>query len=210
MLSRHRAIADDGGFTLVELLLVIVVIGVIMVPLADVVLGALRQTDQSAGRLAESHDAQLSAAYFAADVASLGTRSTVDPLNPVLQTSIETNMAYNAGTFPCGTAGTPTAAVRFAWDDATSPTTTTIVTVAYVAVPAGPRFELHRLRCNGTALVSDLTLGRDLTAAPIVLCEGNPCAGGAPRTVTMRLSIQDVRSREGAYTITLNGNRRQE
>ena len=111
MLTRRHA---DDGFTLVELLLAIVMLGIIIVPLANMVINALRQTDQSSGRLAESHDAQISAAYWAADVSSIGTRSTVDPLNPQLLQSVETNVAYNAGQFPCGTAGTPVAIVRFA------------------------------------------------------------------------------------------------
>ena len=46
MLTRVPAAArDDSGFSLVELLLVIVILGVITVPLANVFLGAMRQTD---------------------------------------------------------------------------------------------------------------------------------------------------------------------
>lgn len=203
--------SDDSGFTLVELLLVIVILGVITVPLADVILGALRQTDQSAGRLAESHDAQIAAAYWARDVASLGTRSTVDPLNPTLRTSIETNVAYNGGSYPCGTAGTPNAVVRFAWDDAVAgtPPTTTLVVVSYLVKPAGVRSTLHRLRCNGTTTpVSDTVLAHDIVAAPTLQC--TPGCSGAPKVVSMRLSIQDPKSREPNYVITLDGNRRQE
>src|SRR5256885_1094795 len=184
MLTGRRAMTDDSGFTLVEVLLVIVILGVIMVPLADMVLGALRQTDQSSGRLAESHDAQISAAYFAADVASIGTRSTVDPLDPQLLQSVETNVAYNAGNYRCGTAGTPAAVVRFAWDEVAAgpPVTTTVVRVAYVVQPAGARSTLHRLRCNGSATpVSDTVLAHDLVTAPTVQCDV-VCTGSGPRT----------------------------
>ena len=212
MLTRWRAAADDGGFSLVELLLVIVVLGVITVPLANVILGALRNTDQTAGRLAESHDAQLAASYWAADVASVGTRSTVDPLDPCLQPSVETGEAYNTGLFPCGTAGTPPAVVRFAWDDVVVNGAATLVVVAYVAVPAGPRFELHRLRCNGsnTTPAANVVLAHDLVAAPTVQCDGGACTPVTPRSVTLRMTIQDPKSRESNYDITLGGTRRQE
>lgn len=206
MLTARKAMADDSGFTLVELLLVIVILGVIMVPLADVVLGALRQTNQSQGRLAESHDAQIASAYWASDVASLGTRTTDDPLDPQLKTSVETNVAYNGGSYPCGTAGTPNAVVRFAWDEVASPSSTTLVVVAYVIKPNGARSTLHRLRCNGsTTPASDTTLAHDLVAAECVSgCSGTPTA------VSMQLTIQDPQSREPNYVITLAGNRRQE
>lgn len=214
MLTARRAVADDSGFTLVELLLVIAILGVIMVPIADLVMGALRQTNQSSGRLSESHDAQISAAYWASDVASLGTRDTLDPLNPQLRTSIETNVAYNGGSYPCGTAGTPDAVVRFAWDDVVagvngSPATTTLVVVAYVVEPSGARSTLHRLRCNGsTSPASDTVVAHDLVAAPTLQC--TPACSGAPKSVALQLSIQDPKSREPNYVITLAGNRRQE
>ena len=212
MLTARKAIADDSGFTLVELLVAIVILGAIMVPLADMVLGALRQTNQSQGRLAESHDAQIAAAYWASDVASLGTRTTNDPLDPQLQTSIETNVAYDGGTYKCGTAGTPNAVVRFAWDEVTpgpSGGTTTLVVVAYVVKPDGARSTLHRLRCNNsTTPASDTTLAHDLNAAPTVQC--TPGCTLAPSTVSMQLTIQDPLSREPNYMITLAGNRRQE
>jgi prepilin-type N-terminal cleavage/methylation domain-containing protein len=212
MLTRWRAAANDSGFSLVELMLVIVVLGVITVPLANVILGALRQTDQSAGRLAESHDAQLSAAYWAADVASVGTRSTLDPLDPWLQPSVETGEAYNTGLFPCGTAETSPSVVRFAWDDVVGPATTTLVVVAYVAIPAGARFELHRLRCNGstTTPATNVVLAHDLVAAPTVQCDGGACSPNTPRSVTLRMTIQDPKSREPSYDVTLDGTRRQE
>ena len=200
---------DDSGFSLVELLLVIVILGVITLPLSNVIIAALHQTDQSAGRLAESHDAQVSAAYWAADVASIGTRSTSDPLDPRLRPSIETGVAYNDGRYPCGTAGTPAAVVRLAWDDVVDAATTTLVVVAYVAKPADGRFELHRLHCTGsTTPASDVVLAHDLLAAPVVQCQGG-CTG-VPWSVQLRLTIQDSKSREPSYEVTLTGNRRQE
>lgn len=189
----------------------IVILGVITIPLANVILGALRHTDQTGGRLAESHDAQIASSYWASDVGSLGVRSTVDPMDPQLQPSVETNVAHNGGLFPCGTAGTPNAVVRFAWDEPVDSNTTNHVVVSYVLVPAGARAELHRLRCdNVTTPASNLVLAHDLAAAPIVQCDGGSCAGGKLRSVQLRLTIQDPKSRESSYLVTLTGNRRQE
>ena len=115
---------DERGFTLVELLVAIVIIGIIAVPLGNVVISYLHNTDATTARLSESHDAQISAAYFAADVASVGVRSTTyssDPSAPYpLTQSIEQNAPATSGLFPCGTAATPNAVIRFGWDDYSS------------------------------------------------------------------------------------------
>jgi hypothetical protein len=77
-------------------------------------------------------------------------------------------------------------------------------------MPAGPRFELHRLRCNGsTTPSSNVVLAHDLVVAPVVQCGGDACTG-IPNSVHMRLNIQDPKSRDPSYEITLGGNRRQE
>jgi prepilin-type N-terminal cleavage/methylation domain-containing protein len=74
LLARLRRLSsDDRGFPLVEMLVAIVVLGVITVPIGNVVISALKHTDDTSSRLTESHDAQLSAAWFAQDVANFGT-----------------------------------------------------------------------------------------------------------------------------------------
>jgi prepilin-type N-terminal cleavage/methylation domain-containing protein len=197
----------EGGFTLVELLVAIVIIGVITVPLSDVLVSYLHNTDATMARLLESHDVQIASAYWAQDVASIGTRSAAPPY-PLTQ-SVETGAPYtypdpapgdpatgvtwNSGQYPCGTAltpGTPRAVVRLAWDDFSGFGPANVVRVAYVvAETAAGQHELHRLRCEGPAatpliftLVSDVVLAHDLDAStpPAVECLGTSGSDCAP------------------------------
>jgi prepilin-type N-terminal cleavage/methylation domain-containing protein len=200
----------DGGFTLVELIIAVVIIGVITVPLGDIVIGFLRNTDATTARLLESHDVQITSAYWAQDVASIGVRSTVNPYP--LTRSVETGVPYASSLYPCGTAGT-TPIATLAWDDTSAPGVTTVVRVAYVVQTSSGLGELHRLRCRGSAaVVSDVTLARDLAPAtpPAVACS-TACAGApnVPKTVRLTLTLKDPKDYGAAYAVVLTGHRRQ-
>jgi prepilin-type N-terminal cleavage/methylation domain-containing protein len=211
-------LVGEAGFTLVELLVVIVILGVITLPIGNAFLGVLRNSADTSHRLTDSHDLQITAAYWSADVGTLGTRDTLDPLNPTLRQSVEKGVPYNGPLYPCGSAGTPSAAVRFASDDvaavSSGASTTRLVVTAYVAVPSGSRFELRRLRCVNNVLQSNIVVAHNLLTAPTVLCDGgNDCSGSGaatPRTVTLALKIQDPGSAGPSYDATLSGQRRQE
>ncbi|TNC29575.1 PulJ/GspJ family protein [Amycolatopsis alkalitolerans] len=194
----------DGGFTLVELLLAITILGIITVPLTQVVLVFLRTSDQTAARLTESTDAQLSAAYFARDVASVGVRASASPY--ATQPSIDTT--GDAGwPYPCGASGT-TPVVRFAWDDYPAGATAVQTRVAYVV--SADHTQLRRLVCAGSAAPqSAMTLARDLypAAPPVVTCS-SPCSG-APDAVSMTVTFRAPTNRVTPYTVTLTGQRRQ-
>ena len=151
-----RAPARDAGFTLIELLLVVVILGLITLPLGNTLLGIIDTTDTTSQRLALSHDAQISTAYFSQDVADVGTRDYTQSSAPS-KASIQLNAAYNAGP-TCGAPGTPAAVVRFLSDDydSASPPVLRIDVVAYVVKPVGTERQLHRIRCVGTSTpVSD-------------------------------------------------------
>jgi prepilin-type N-terminal cleavage/methylation domain-containing protein len=204
---------NDNGFTLIELLLSIVIIGIITVPLSNVVISYLHNTDATTARLSESHDAQISAAYWAQDVASIGTHATVSPY--ALIRSIEVDIAYNAG-YSCGDPGTPNAVVRFAWDDYPSGSTTAkIVRVAYVVETVSGQSQLHRIRCyDSSSPVSDIVLAHDLASTPPTVgcptvstnCQDAPAV---PTSVTLNLTIKDPKNTGSAYAVTLTGQRRQ-
>jgi prepilin-type N-terminal cleavage/methylation domain-containing protein len=208
----------DAGFTLIELLVAIVILGIITVPLSNVVIAYLRNTDATTARLIESHDAQISSAYWAQDVASIGTRETTTPFGFIQ--SVETGVAYNSGLYPCGAAGTPSAIVRLAWDDSNGPAVDpTLVRVAYVVQTVSGQTELHRLRCEGSAatkliftVVSDVTLAHDLdpSTPPALGCSTTCTASPAvPKSITLTLAIKDPKNLGGAYVVRLTGQRRQ-
>ncbi|MEV6872994.1 prepilin-type N-terminal cleavage/methylation domain-containing protein [Amycolatopsis sp. NPDC051128] len=210
MLSRR----SDDGFTLIELLLAIVILGVITVPLSDVIIGATQTTTTTSDRFEVSHDAQISAAYFAQDVAMTGLRDysgqiangTV-PYSP----SIQVGAAYNAGGQVCGTAATPDAVVRLLsddWDTTTTPDATRrTAIIAYYPNPAGT--ELHRLRCLGSATpVSDTIVAHNVKpGTPAVTC-ASTCADAA-LPLWVKLIFTAVTVHADPYLITLFGQRRQ-
>jgi prepilin-type N-terminal cleavage/methylation domain-containing protein len=202
---------DDRGLTLTEILITVVIMGIIIVPLGNAIIGFIRLTDQTTARLSESHDAQIAAAYFAQDVQSLGTRDWSAfpyPLRP----SVELNVAATAGAFPCGTASTPVAVLRLAWDD---PDTATgvppVVRAAYTVVMLGPERQLHRILCRGSATpVSDIVVAHDLdTVAPVVTCP-TPCtAPNVPAAVTLTLTVRAPKNTGTGLVFVLSGQRRQ-
>ena len=210
-MTRERR--DENGFTLIELLLAISILAVITVPLANVFFAYMRGADDTTARLSESHDLQIASAYWAGDVASIGTRSTTSPY--ALTQSVETGVAYNSGLYPCGAAGTPNAIVRLAFDDFSAPDTRTLVRIAYVVQSVSGKTELHRLRCQGSAaVISDITLAHDLDpSTPPALTCSSTCTGTAallvPMTVTLTLSLKDPKNQGAAWSASLTGQRRQ-
>jgi prepilin-type N-terminal cleavage/methylation domain-containing protein len=209
--------AEDNGFTLVELLITIFVLGVIVAPLSAILIFHLRNSDATVARMNESHDAQLAASYFAQDVQAIGVRGDyTSTAEPSFVQSVETNVAVAGGMFPCGTAGTPDAVVRFAWDDFddAAVASRTQKRIAYVVEGS----ELHRIECGGSAaVVTDVTIADDLVAPmPSVSCT-NPagvamsCTGSTlPASVSVVLTIKDPDSgSDTPYEVTLTGHRRQ-
>jgi prepilin-type N-terminal cleavage/methylation domain-containing protein len=220
VLNRIRR-TGDAGFTLVELLLCIVILGIIAVPLGEVVIGYLKNSGATAARMSESHDAQMAAAYFAQDVQAVGVRDYGDTSSAFfpLEQSIETGIAATTGLFPCGDATLPDAVVRLAWDDFTggagAPATQS--RVAYV-VENGT--ELHRVFCaSSSAVTSDVVIAHDLVSPfAAVDCTDQTgattdCGGSGPAvpaSVSLHLTIHDPQSAAGSsYTVTLTGQRRQ-
>ncbi|GAA1770904.1 type II secretion system protein [Luedemannella helvata] len=209
MLNRD-ALRDDRGFTLTELLVAIVILGIIIVPLTNGLLAFFKHTDETTGRLSESHDIQIAAAYFAQDVASVGVRDWSATGFPLLA-SVEVNVAAASGR-ACGVAGTPAALIRLAWDDPTDasgdPRT---VRAAYLVQTVDGETRLRRITCVGasTVPVSDSVLVHNLDSASV--CFSAACTTAVPavpRQINLNLTIKN-RATSAPVTVTLVGQRRQ-
>jgi len=206
----------DAGFTLIELLVVVAILGIVAIPLGDTIIRYLRNSDAASARMALSHDAQISAAYVARDVAAVGLRDlTAAGAGGTIpfRSSIQLNAAYDAGGLVCGTSATPTAKIRLLgdeWDASTNPATRSTRIVAYYLAPNGAISELHRLLCAG-GTTTDVIVAHDVDPATFsVTCDSPVTCDGTsvPQSVTLAFSV--TLPSADPYPITLTGQRRQQ
>src|SRR4051794_14957579 len=199
MLIRAR-LRNDSGFTLIELLISIVILGIIAVPLSNVVIGYLLNSTTTSARLSESHDEQIANAYWQQDVASIGVRGDYDPAAgtfPLMQ---------SVGiTFPCTLPAGSTTVTTLAWNQYDSSGTPTQISVAYVTKPAGAvgQLQLLRVSCTGntpgTVPDSTATVAHYLNAVPTISSAGDP---NIPTSMSMQLSVQNLTDKGQPYTVT--------
>jgi prepilin-type N-terminal cleavage/methylation domain-containing protein len=167
-----RAVHGERGFTLVELLVAISVLGVIMGPLCASLIIGLRTTSDSQQRLVEARGAELTSHYFPFDVASA---TNIIPADPT----------------PCGGAG-PTVVASFDWADDRSLTNE----VTYV-VPAGAT-DMVRMFCQGGSLVSKNLLASGLNGPPTIACAPTAACDATFQSAT--ITVKSVSGWQ--YTVT--------
>jgi prepilin-type N-terminal cleavage/methylation domain-containing protein len=210
----------DDGFTLVELLISIAILGVIAVPLGNAIISYLHNSDATVARLSESHDAQLAQSYWAQDVGSIGTRDWSTWPFP-LQQSVWTAAAGISNA--CSTTGTTV--VQFSWDNLSGgslPSTVPQIRVAYVVETVGAERQLHRVTCTATSksaasstptsdavLVHNLSSTGSATQVAAVSCSSTCTASSVPSSVSLALTIDSQKDTDGPYSLSLNGQRRQ-
>ncbi|GAA1601338.1 prepilin-type N-terminal cleavage/methylation domain-containing protein [Kribbella sancticallisti] len=201
-----RLKGSEDGFTLVELLVAIVIAGIIVFPLAGVVMSALKNTGTTSDRMDLSHDAQLSSSYFARDVAAVGIRDYENTTGNSLpfKPSVQRNVSYT-----CGGTPTPVAVLVLlsdAWDPDDSMTTPQTDAVAYYLKAADGSTELRRLKCAGGVAVSDVPVVHHVKTA-VATCSSTCESATVPNEITLELVA--TKASVGDYPITLNGQRRQ-
>jgi len=217
-ISTRCARHGDAGFTLIELIITIVIMGVITLPLGNLVISYFTNTAATQARLAGSHDAQIAAAYFAQDMASMGVHS-----GGTAGTSLW--VSPFSGAPPCGsTLASGTRVLVIASDDYSTVSGTfsgtaapQVVNIAYVAKSIGsvtnPLYELHRIRCVGSATGGvDITVMHNLAVVPATpQCGTVTCDSSTtyPAQVTINTVIKDTSSTGSTYPVALSGKRRQ-
>ena len=215
--SRIRGwVRADDGFTLVEMVMTVAIMGIVSVALTGVVLSYLRNTVDTEARLTESHDVQFAAAYWQRDVASIGVRSSTYDSSPTVHSfPLEQSVGLPACALPAGAAPV----VTLGWSEYASLGSTdppTLVKVTYAARPAGAVYQLIRVRCGSQP--STEQLANSLTAVPAATCldaaqASIACTGAGanvPALVKLALTVHDSSGHNlTAYQATLSGERRQ-
>jgi prepilin-type N-terminal cleavage/methylation domain-containing protein len=213
-LERPRRTRGDDGFTLIEMVMTVAIMGIVSAALLGIVFQYLKTTSDTSARLNESTDQQFISTYWQNDVSSLGRRSLT-----LASASFSTDQSVFLGSSGPGGCGSSAGSVvvAFAWKEfnvnAVDPDNawdSTPQEVAYVTVPAGTRLLLRRVRCrNGTASTPQ-TVARNLTATPDVTCDA-PCESSTPpNRVSMKFVVKDAASPTSqGYTTTVSADRRQ-
>lgn len=162
---RHRH--GEGGFTLVELLLAISILGILMAALVGVLFTLLTTRSSTLQQLAVSHDAQNAAAYFTNDAQGGVTVALGAPAQ-------------------CGS--TATSLVRFSGNDYDAGSTSDVLLTTSWRWDAGTK-RLLRRSCRGGGTPSEAVVATDLQAAPTVAstCAGTGAASATSPVIGLKL-----------------------
>ena len=164
---------EERGFTLVEILISMAILGILITAVGGALIVSLRTTEATKARLSQSHDVQIASAYVANDVQSA---SSVD----VPGSTSNCSAAFTTlVTFTYGTAGHPTA-------------------VYECGTATNGETQIRRTFNNGTAIVIAHFAG---TSRPDVLVTYDPAQPTIPVSVTMTFTKASDCTLDCTYTL---------
>jgi prepilin-type N-terminal cleavage/methylation domain-containing protein len=193
MLTPRRR--DEDGFTLIELVFTVAILGIVMVAVIGVVFGYLRTSNETSTRLSESTDQQFVSAYWQQDVSSLGVRGMPSG------GSIPASQAVWVGSSPGCAPASGAVVVTFKWNDFRNAPTDAAnawngsVNWATYYTKSDPsvagQVQLWRKRCGDVS--SDIVVARHLTEPPGITCS-TACVGTSPypATIQIAMKVQDL------------------
>ena len=129
----------EAGFTLIEMLVAVTVLGIIIVPLGMAISLGFRATVSTQQKLASAQDAQAISAYFPADVQSVDP-SGVNPTDSVNESVCPTNPSDPRQEYPLA---------LFVWNQDLGVNGQTVV--RYIARGQGANSQLVRRYCETTS-----------------------------------------------------------
>jgi prepilin-type N-terminal cleavage/methylation domain-containing protein len=218
-MTRRRRPGDEG-FTLIEMIVTISIMGVISAALFGVVLSYFQASASTRTRLSESTDQQFVSAYWQQDVSALGRRA----LSGATITTSQSVWVGTAAPGGCGSSVPGSVVVSFAWREflpGTDPDTAwdaTVQEAAYVATGS----VLKRVRCRAGVADAPHTVAHNIVGTPTVTCldhddavsdtsTAGKCADAAlPARVSLTMNVADTDAASTTgYTTTLTADRRQ-
>ncbi|MFA5890348.1 MAG: prepilin-type N-terminal cleavage/methylation domain-containing protein [Actinomycetota bacterium] len=154
----------DEGFTLVELVITMVILGIIGAAISTAIVVGLRTTDATQTRLAQSHDRQMTPAFFITDVQSSDDVSLSD--------------TTCSGVIPV---------VRFQWTDQG-----VVKVAAYAIVAAENERQLRRYYCEDSVVINTSSVVHNLSVSvnPVLVC--TPACPGTSTPSKVTLTITDT------------------
>jgi prepilin-type N-terminal cleavage/methylation domain-containing protein len=208
--KRLRKLAsDDAGFTLLELISAIVIMGIITLPLGNFMIEYLQNTTNAQARISDSHDVQIATAYFAQDVSNMGVRNASNGFDQSAWTATSSSLPASY----CGSGAGNALVLLLEWSavnttvvsGVTTETTPKVSSAAYVNRSGA----LHRLYCDtGTTVTSDATVVHGFSSATVA-CDTTCDASTPPSTITLTLTIAATGDRVAPSPVPLIGHRRQ-
>ncbi len=184
--------ARDGGFTLVEILISLVLSGMIAGVTVSVMLTSMNAVESTSQLIADSTDAGLISTYLIRDAQSAGG------INPMTATrSADLGISVDSSPAGWGNCQQPGKLVaRFSWVDRTATSAGANVVVTWALDGAK---QLVRRACQNGSTV-DLILGKAIDAATTT-CTPNVTCAGDPTSVSLAISGSATRA-PFKYTLT--------